>query len=398
MSQFLLRSARRRRGFSLLLWVAALVAVLPGCAATNAVGGKLGLGGGAPEPSSAGREDGSAPRARGRGVYVVVDVDVNELRVMDGDLQLWAAPIGTGTDFRLRDKNAENEWEFSTPRGTMYVQYKEENPVWFVPDWYFVEKGRPIPPENSPDRRVPGGLGVAAVYLGDEIAIHGTDRPELLGQRVSHGCIRLANANAQRLFHNVQVGTPVIIVGKPRKPLPMPEKAPPMPKAAKPAPDPLLAVGTPELLDQLGRELQDEAADSPWPHTADVLMERGLDEDPIALRGLLAHAGTASDPARSREFGTFLADAYNRGALRTVVSLARISEEERLRAAEALVRATMDLYHGPLDAATTPWPTTRVPPWRLGPDGTRGWKALQAAEVAYREEYGTGPVVTQAGR
>src|SRR5690606_1607731 len=39
---------------------------------------------------------------------------------------------------------------------------------------------------------------------------HGTDRTDL---GVSHGCIRLETRYARRLFHNVQVGTPVIIVG-----------------------------------------------------------------------------------------------------------------------------------------------------------------------------------------
>src|SRR6202008_762316 len=65
---------------------------------------------------------------------------------------------------------------------------------------------RPVPPLESPARKEEGGLGAAAVFLGDEIAIHGTDKPELLGRRVSHGCIRL--------FHDVQVGPPVVIVGQ----------------------------------------------------------------------------------------------------------------------------------------------------------------------------------------
>lgn len=43
------------------------------------------------------------------------------------------------------------------------------------------------------------------------VAIHGTSQPELIGQRVSHGCIRLRNGDIRRLNRLVRSGTPVII-------------------------------------------------------------------------------------------------------------------------------------------------------------------------------------------
>jgi lipoprotein-anchoring transpeptidase ErfK/SrfK len=45
------------------------------------------------------------------------------------------------------------------------------------------------------------------------VGIHGTDRPELLGQAVSHGCIRVSNAVARRLARLAPLGTPIDIVG-----------------------------------------------------------------------------------------------------------------------------------------------------------------------------------------
>ena len=41
-------------------------------------------------------------------------------------------------------------WEFSTPPGEFRVQLREEEPVWLLPDWDFVERGEPIPPPDSP--------------------------------------------------------------------------------------------------------------------------------------------------------------------------------------------------------------------------------------------------------
>lgn len=47
---------------------------------------------------------------------------------------------------------------------------------------------------------------------GGFIGIHGTDRPDLLPGRVSHGCIRLGNEDIVRLGRALRVGTPVEIV------------------------------------------------------------------------------------------------------------------------------------------------------------------------------------------
>lgn len=43
------------------------------------------------------------------------------------------------------------------------------------------------------------------------VAIHGTSKPELIGTAASHGCIRMRNADIQRLTRLVRGGTPVII-------------------------------------------------------------------------------------------------------------------------------------------------------------------------------------------
>lgn len=64
----------------------------------------------------------------------------------------------------------------------------------------------------------PGAVGISAfspVLLnwpqGGPIAIHGTDAPGLIGSAVSHGCLRIDNADALRLLRLVVEGTPVEI-------------------------------------------------------------------------------------------------------------------------------------------------------------------------------------------
>jgi hypothetical protein len=47
---------------------------------------------------------------------------------------------------------------------------------------------------------------------GGIVGIHGTNAPHLLGQAVSHGCVRLPNAQASKLRRLAPLGTPIDVV------------------------------------------------------------------------------------------------------------------------------------------------------------------------------------------
>jgi len=47
---------------------------------------------------------------------------------------------------------------------------------------------------------------------GGVIGIHGTDQPQLIPGRPSHGCIRVPNAAVRRLWRLMPIGTPVAIL------------------------------------------------------------------------------------------------------------------------------------------------------------------------------------------
>jgi lipoprotein-anchoring transpeptidase ErfK/SrfK len=84
-----------------------------------------------------------------------------------------------------------------TPLGLFYVQAKFD-PSWPVLGAYAFETSG-----YSKLSDWPGG-GV--------VGVHGTNTPELIGQAVSHGCVRLYNKDIQYLRSVVGVGTPVKIV------------------------------------------------------------------------------------------------------------------------------------------------------------------------------------------
>ena len=69
-------------------------------------------------------------------------------------------------------------------------------------------------------------LGARAMYLGEtEYRIHGTNKPETIGKRVSSGCIRLTNEDIADLYERVKIGAKVIVLPTTR-PIPAAHRSP----------------------------------------------------------------------------------------------------------------------------------------------------------------------------
>jgi len=97
--------------------------------------------------------------------------------------------------FRARVGVGKRQWP--TPRGEFYIRTRLTNPGTGYGPLAFGTSAMSVLTDW------PGG-GV--------VGIHGTDQPELLPGRVSHGCIRLRNQDILRLGRMLPVGTPFSIV------------------------------------------------------------------------------------------------------------------------------------------------------------------------------------------
>jgi lipoprotein-anchoring transpeptidase ErfK/SrfK len=198
--------------------------------------------------------------------YIVVSIEDHRLWYKRGDSILFTAPVTTGSGKVLERIGADARWKFETPRGRLVVESKELDPIWVPPDWHYVElaqarglgivrlnrrqrlraadgsvitvsgsdvvriKGATttpldagedrelvvdgnlvIPPFGTNQRKYQGVLGTRRLNLGEGYAIHGTNRPQLIGRSVSHGCIRLRNEDIERLYDMVEPGTAVYV-------------------------------------------------------------------------------------------------------------------------------------------------------------------------------------------
>lgn len=142
-------------------------------------------------------------------LFVVIDTARGRFRLQRGGEVVHEAPCSAGSGTILVEPG-RRVWVFDTPIGERRVIYKQRDPVWTKPDWAFVEEGT-LPPENPAARRDDVSLGDYALSLGDGYLIHGTLFQSLLGQPVTHGCIRLGDEDLEYVWRTVGVGTRVFL-------------------------------------------------------------------------------------------------------------------------------------------------------------------------------------------
>lgn len=109
--------------------------------------------------------------------------------------------------------------DWSTPIGMTQITAKVRNPTWYPPKSVRAEhaaEGHMLPAAVPPGDDNP--LGEYAIKLDlPGYLIHGTNRPDGVGMRVTHGCIRMYPEDIESLTTRIPVGTPVRIINEPYK-------------------------------------------------------------------------------------------------------------------------------------------------------------------------------------
>lgn len=98
------------------------------------------------------------------------------------------------------------------PEGPGFVTRIDTNPWWFpTPDMKrrAASSGKTLAPVPPGEKGNPMGSVKIHLSHGPAYRIHGTNRPEQIGQRVSQGCIRMHNKDGLELAKILSVGTEV---------------------------------------------------------------------------------------------------------------------------------------------------------------------------------------------
>ena len=129
------------------------------------------------------------------GPVIVIHRGSNQMFVYNGE-QAWRTfPIATG------------QAVYPTPLGSWHIVDMQRNPWWRPPNSAWARGLQPIPPgPGNPLGTRWMGLDAAGVGM------HGTPDAASIGYSASHGCIRMQIPDAEWLFDQVHIGTPVFIV------------------------------------------------------------------------------------------------------------------------------------------------------------------------------------------
>jgi lipoprotein-anchoring transpeptidase ErfK/SrfK len=129
------------------------------------------------------------------GPVVVIYRGSNRMHVYNGTRPWRVFPVATGQSI------------YPTPLGNWHVADMQRNPWWRPPDSPWAKGLKPIPPgPGNPLGTRWMGLDAAGVGM------HGTPDAASIGYSASHGCIRMYVPDAEWLFNQVHIGTPVFIV------------------------------------------------------------------------------------------------------------------------------------------------------------------------------------------
>ncbi|ACK68314.1 ErfK/YbiS/YcfS/YnhG family protein [Rippkaea orientalis PCC 8801] len=130
--------------------------------------------------------------AKVKATRLVLNLKQRKVYAYQNDKVLASYPVAIG----------KKGWE--TPKGNFTVTSLIVNPKWKNPWTGKVS----APGPNSPL----GERWIGFATKGkDVIGFHGTPGEHVMGQAVSHGCVRMRNKDIKALFELVDKGTPVIV-------------------------------------------------------------------------------------------------------------------------------------------------------------------------------------------
>ena len=141
-------------------------------------------------------------------VHLAVVLEDSVLELRHGRATLRRAKMQIGPDAIVKAPDGRT-WRLVRPVGERRVAELQRSPVYTVPEWVYVQKGQPIPPES--ERRVEGGLGAYVIRLDDGTEIHTEPRVGPLQGQVKPASFQVRARDMGAIFDAMKEETPVYI-------------------------------------------------------------------------------------------------------------------------------------------------------------------------------------------
>lgn len=141
-----------------------------------------------------------------RHLAVVLEDSVLELR--QGRATLRRAKLAIGADSIVRAPDGRS-WRFVRGVGERHITALRRDPTITIPEWVYVSRGQPVPPEA--ERRVAGGMGAYVITLDDGTEIYSRPEAGPLRETVVPAGFMAPASDLAAIFDAVNRETPVYI-------------------------------------------------------------------------------------------------------------------------------------------------------------------------------------------
>lgn len=141
-------------------------------------------------------------------LHLAISTEDSTLYLRHGNATLRAVPVRVGADSVIRAPDGRI-WRFVRPLGERRVVDRERSPDYTIPEWVYVSRGEPVPPE--PERTLEGGLGRYVLRLDDGTEIYSEPKTGPLAEEVKPAGFMVGERDLLTIFDAVREDTPVFI-------------------------------------------------------------------------------------------------------------------------------------------------------------------------------------------
>lgn len=141
-------------------------------------------------------------------VHLAIDTGDSTLSLRHGGATLRTIPLRIGGDSVIEAPDGRT-WRFVRGLGERHLREKQRSATITVPEWVYLSRGEPVPPES--ERTIEGGGGTYLLRLDDETEIYSRPTEGPLASGVKPGSFMAEEDDLEAIFEALRVETPVYI-------------------------------------------------------------------------------------------------------------------------------------------------------------------------------------------
>ena len=143
-----------------------------------------------------------------KGIHLAISLEDSTLSLRHGNATLRQAKLAIGPDSVVRAPDGRT-WRMVRALGERTLKEKQVAPRYTVPEWVYISRGQPVPPEA--ERTIEGGLGRYVLRLDDGTEIYSEPRVGPLEGTVKPASFMAKAADLGAIFDAIRTDAPVYI-------------------------------------------------------------------------------------------------------------------------------------------------------------------------------------------